>query len=88
MVILDEAQNATTHELKMFLTRIGDRSTVVVNGDVKQTDLGRNSGLGEMINLVNKYDIEGAGLVEFDISDCVRSGIVRIWLEVCDKEGL
>ena len=53
-VLLDEAQNCTYHELKMFLTRLGNGSKTVINGDVMQTDLAQNSGLRKIINLIKQ----------------------------------
>lgn len=73
-VILDEAQNTTPAQMKMFLTRIGPNCTVVVNGDIKQTDLKVPSGLSDAcMRLVNVPLIRQ---VEFGIEDVVRSGIV------------
>ncbi len=86
-IILDEAQNATIHELKMFITRIGENCKVVINGDIKQTDLGTASGLARIVHMVKAYNID-ASVVEFTIDDVVRSGITKAWLEAFDNEGL
>lgn len=88
MVILDEAQNVSLEEFKMFVTRIGERSKVVINGDVKQSDLGQKSGYQRMLQLAKKYNVSGTSLIEFSIDDCVRSGIVREWLHIFDKESI
>ena len=75
-VILDEAQNATSEQMKMFLTRLGFGSKAVVTGDVTQIDLptGR-SGLVEALKIVK--DIEGIGFVNFDERDVVRHKLVQ-----------
>ncbi|MFZ0877994.1 MAG: PhoH family protein, partial [Candidatus Acidiferrales bacterium] len=71
-VILDEAQNTTSEQMKMFLTRLGFNSKAVITGDVTQIDLpmDRRSGLVEAIEIVGK--IEGISLVYFDERDVVR----------------
>jgi phosphate starvation-inducible PhoH-like protein len=75
-VILDEAQNATREQLKMFLTRLGDGSKMIVNGDVTQIDLPRGvrSGLLDTPKLFAK--MEDAAVVQFDASDVVRPSLV------------
>lgn len=75
-VILDEAQNATDDQLKMFLTRLGDRSKMVVTGDVTQIDLpvGQRSGL--RIAAARLADIEDVAVVELDDTDVVRHPLV------------
>jgi phosphate starvation-inducible PhoH-like protein len=76
-VILDEAQNTTTEQMKMFLTRLGFGSKAVITGDITQIDLppGRTSGLVEAINVVG--DIEGISFVHFDDRDVVRHKLVQ-----------
>jgi phosphate starvation-inducible PhoH-like protein len=76
-VILDEAQNTTSEQMKMFLTRLGFNSKAVITGDVTQIDLpaGRRSGLVEAIDVVGK--IEGIALVYFDEHDVVRHNLVQ-----------
>jgi phosphate starvation-inducible PhoH-like protein len=75
-VILDEAQNATSEQLKMFLTRLGNNAKMIVNGDVTQIDLprGASSGLLEAQRLFE--GIEGIGIVELDSGDVVRHPLV------------
>ena len=74
-IILDEAQNATPEQLKMFLTRIGFGSKVVVNGDITQVDLpGGRSGLAELDQVLR--DIEGIAFVRLGSRDVVRHRIV------------
>jgi phosphate starvation-inducible PhoH-like protein len=76
-VILDEAQNTTSEQMKMFLTRLGFGSKAVVTGDITQIDLppGRTSGLVEAIHVVGK--IEGISFVYFDERDVVRHKLVQ-----------
>jgi len=76
-VILDEAQNTTTEQMKMFLTRIGFGTKAVITGDVTQIDLpsGRTSGLVEAMKVVG--NIEGISFVYFDDRDVVRHKLVQ-----------
>src|SRR5262245_3254469 len=76
-VILDEAQNTTTEQMKMFLTRLGFGSKAVITGDITQIDLptGRTSGLIEAIKVVG--GIEGIAFVRFDERDVVRHKLVQ-----------
>jgi phosphate starvation-inducible PhoH-like protein len=76
-VILDEAQNTTSEQMKMFLTRLGFGSKAVVTGDITQIDLPnpRASGLVEALKIVK--DIEGIGIVFFDERDVVRHKLVQ-----------
>ena len=78
-VILDEAQNCTHLQLKMFLTRIGEDSRVVINGDTQQTDIAACSGLRAAAGRLQ--DIQGVCVHEFDCADIVRSRLVRSILE-------
>ena len=87
VLIVDEAQNITTHELKMLLTRVGEGSTIVLNGDIQQSDLKGTSGLGEVIHLAKKHMMD-VPVVEFGVDDIVRSGICAEWVKVFMKEGL
>lgn len=76
-VILDEAQNTTNEQMKMFLTRIGDGTKVFVTGDTTQTDLKSRgkSGLEKALSLLS--GIEGIGIVKLDGRDIVRSALVK-----------
>jgi phosphate starvation-inducible PhoH-like protein len=76
-VILDEAQNTTSEQMKMFLTRLGFGSKAVVNGDITQIDLPnpKLSGLVEALKIVR--DIEGIGITSFDEKDVVRHKLVQ-----------
>jgi phosphate starvation-inducible PhoH-like protein len=75
-VILDEAQNATASQLKMFLTRLGEGTRAVVNGDISQTDLPKSkSGLADAIQRLE--GIEGISVIRFHRSDIQRSRLVE-----------
>ena len=76
-VILDEAQNTTSEQMKMFLTRLGFGSKAVITGDVTQIDLppGRTSGLIEALKVVD--GIEGIDVIHFDDRDVVRHQLVQ-----------
>jgi phosphate starvation-inducible protein PhoH and related proteins len=76
-VILDEAQNTTSEQMKMFLTRLGFNSKAVITGDVTQIDLpqGKKSGLIEALEVCGK--IEGIGVVQFGEKDVVRHNLVQ-----------
>ena len=84
-VILDEAQNTTSEQMKMFLTRLGFNSKAVITGDVTQIDLPdtRRSGLVEAIEVVGK--IEGIALVYFDERDVVRHSLVQRIIKAYDE---
>ncbi len=87
LVILDEAQNTTTNEIKMFLTRIGDDCQVIINGDVSQTDLRETSGLRTVIHLI-KSRMMPIPVVEFTRADIVRSGICAEWVAAFEETNL
>lgn len=76
-VILDEAQNTTLPQIKMFLTRMGRNAKFIVTGDVTQIDLPRRSDSGLMKAMATLEGIEGIGTVRFDRSDIVRHPLVK-----------
>jgi phosphate starvation-inducible PhoH-like protein len=84
-VILDEAQNTTRSQIKMFLTRMGRNAKFIVTGDVTQIDLPRKSDSGLMGAMATLRDIEGIGMVEFDKRDIVRHHLVKYIVEAFDK---
>ncbi|MAO20045.1 MAG: phosphate starvation-inducible protein PhoH [Phycisphaerae bacterium] len=86
-IIVDETQNITTHELKMLLTRVGENSTIVLNGDVQQSDLKEADGLSKVIHLAKKYMLP-VPIIEFGVDDIVRSDICAEWVKVFMKENL
>jgi phosphate starvation-inducible PhoH-like protein len=84
-VILDEAQNATREQMKMFLTRLGPGSRAVVTGDPSQSDLpgGEAAGLGEAVGLLE--NIEGVAVCRFAAADVIRHRLVRRIIEAYDR---
>lgn len=78
LVFLDEAQNTTYSQIKMFLTRIGEGAKVIVNGDIRQTDLEGESGLAIALDVISRYSLP-VPIVEFTNEDVVRSGICKLW---------
>ncbi|MFL6805023.1 MAG: PhoH family protein [Xanthobacteraceae bacterium] len=85
VVILDEAQNTTSIQMKMFLTRLGENSRMIVTGDPSQVDLppGQMSGLHEALRLL--ADVEGIAQVVFTAQDVVRHELVTRIVEAYDK---
>ena len=86
-IIVDETQNITTHELKMLLTRVGEGSRIVLNGDVQQSDLPNGDGLSKVIHLSKKHMLP-VPVVEFGVDDIIRSDICAQWVKVFLKEGI
>jgi phosphate starvation-inducible PhoH-like protein len=86
-IILDEAQNTTSEQMKMFLTRIGLHSKAVITGDVTQIDLplGRNSGLVEARNILS--DVEGLAFCYFNEGDVVRHHLVRLIIKAYQQHA-
>ena len=84
VIILDEAQNTTTHQIKMFLTRLGLNAKMIVTGDMTQIDLPASvtSGLKEAMNILK--GVEGIGWVEFNKKDIVRHKLVQRIVEAYD----
>ena len=87
VVLLDEAQNTTTMQMKMFLTRLGEGSRMIVTGDPTQIDLpaGQKSGLIEAVRILD--EVEGIGRVVFKESDVVRHDLVRRIVTAYDADG-
>ena len=86
-IILDEAQNTTIEQMKMFLTRIGFGSKAVVTGDVTQTDLpaGKQSGLSHVIDVLRA--VEGVAFTFFDAHDVVRHPLVQRIVQAYESRG-
>jgi phosphate starvation-inducible PhoH-like protein len=80
-ILLDEAQNTTAMQMKMFLTRMGPESKMIVTGDTSQIDLPKNqsSGLKEAVRILNQ--VNGIGFVELSGRDVVRHKLVRDIIE-------
>ena len=85
-VILDEAQNATREQMKMFLTRLGDGSKMVITGDKTQIDLpnGKSSGLEDAARILR--GVEGVGILYLTDKDVVRNPLVMIIVRAYDKD--
>ena len=86
-VILDEAQNTTRSQIKMFLTRMGRNAKFIVTGDVTQIDLPRKSDSGLTRAMDTLRGIEGIGMVEFDKRDIVRHPLVKYIVDAFDKQA-
>jgi len=86
-VLLDEAQNATQSQMKMFLTRMGNSAKFIITGDVSQIDLPRNqpSGLIHAVKLLSK--VKGIDFIELDASDVIRHRLVKNIIEAYHKEN-
>jgi phosphate starvation-inducible PhoH-like protein len=85
VVILDEAQNTTSAQIKMFLTRMGMNTKMIITGDCSQVDLPRGvrSGLSEALEILE--GIKGIGFIKMDKKDIVRHKIVSRIVEAYDK---
>jgi phosphate starvation-inducible PhoH-like protein len=75
LCILDEAQNTTPSQMKLFLSRIGEDCKVIIDGDTAQTDIRGLSGLADAVDRL--YDVDKIGIVEFGIDDIVRSAMCK-----------
>lgn len=84
-IILDECQNMTSEQLRVFLTRTGKYSKVVLCGDVAQTSPKfKNSGLEELIQMVDLYDLP-VHTINFTADDIIRSGQCKMWIESYER---
>ena len=85
VIVLDEAQNTTTHQIKMFLTRLGMNAKMIITGDVTQIDLPRSvtSGLTRALSVLR--DVPGIGRVEFGKKDIVRHQLVQRIVEAYER---
>lgn len=86
IIILDEAQNTTTHQIKMFLTRLGMNAKMIITGDITQIDLppSQLSGLKHALRILK--GVKGIGHIEFDKTDIVRHKLVQRIVEAYEKE--
>jgi phosphate starvation-inducible PhoH-like protein len=87
-IILDEAQNATDLQIKMFLTRIGPSAKAIITGDLTQVDLPQNqkSGLAKAVRLLR--NIPGIGYLELDENDVVRHRLVKAIIHAYENERM
>lgn len=85
VIVLDEAQNTTTHQIKMFLTRLGMNAKMIITGDATQIDLPRSTASGLIQSLKVLRDVKGIGKVEFGKKDIVRHALVQRIVEAYEK---
>ena len=85
IIVLDEAQNTTTHQIKMFLTRLGMNAKMIITGDITQIDLPRSTTSGLMQALKVLDGVPGIGHVEFGKKDIVRHRLVQRIVEAYEK---
>ena len=85
VIILDEAQNTTTHQMKMFLTRLGMNAKMIVTGDMTQIDLPSQqvSGLVQAVRILSR--VKGVARIEFDKKDIVRHKLVQRIVEAYEQ---
>jgi phosphate starvation-inducible PhoH-like protein len=83
LMILDEAQNCTLEQIKMFITRMGNNSKIIINGDIKQTDIKNLNGLNVILNKLS--GIEGIGICKLTIDDIQRNGILGKVLKALEE---
>jgi len=86
-VIVDETQNITLPEVKMLVTRIGQGSKLVLNGDIQQSDLKEADGLSKITHYAKKHMLP-IPIIEFGVDDIIRSDICRQWIKVFVEEGV
>ena len=86
IIILDEAQNTTTHQIKMFLTRLGMNAKMIITGDITQIDLppSQQSGLKHALRILK--DVKGIGYIEFNKTDIVRHKLVQSIVDAYERE--
>ena len=78
VIIVDEIQSMTEHELETVITRTGRNSRIIFCGDDCQNDIGKDSGFSKIVPLLRR--MQSISFVDFELSDCVRSGFVREFL--------
>jgi phosphate starvation-inducible PhoH-like protein len=82
-MILDEAQNCTEDQIKMFVSRMGENSKVIINGDIEQNDLRGRSGLEFCMNRLDRID--GIGICKLGYEDIQRNGIIGRFLRALEN---
>ena len=87
VVILDEAQNTTTHQIKMFLTRMGLNAKMIITGDVTQIDLPPHQKSGLVDAIATLKNIDGIATIEFDKNDIVRHHLVQKIVDAYEQQG-
>lgn len=84
-IILDEAQNCSVAEIKMFVSRVGEDCRTVINGDIRQSDIKAESGLAKLIHLVKTYNLP-VPIIEFGVDDIVRGDLCKQWIIAFAKD--
>lgn len=86
-ILLTEAQNTTAKEMKAFVTRTGEDSRVIIDGDINQSDIGPDNGLVWCLKMVKKFKSlsDLTGVVEFNSNDIVRSGLCGAWVKAIES---
>ena len=84
-ILADECQNLTVDQARMLITRIGQNSKLLINGDLKQQDIPAFSGLAWLVDKIDKYELP-VPIIEFTLADCQRSDTCKMWLEVMEME--
>lgn len=87
VLIVDESQDTLPDEIKSVTTRLGENCQLIVCGDPYQTDVKGSNGIDFICEIINKFDIEGASIVEFTPDDVVRSDICGQFVKAYDKMG-
>lgn len=87
VVILDEAQNTTTHQIKMFLTRMGLNAKMIITGDVTQIDLPPHQKSGLVDAIATLKNIDGIATIEFDKNDIVRHHLVQKIVDAYEQQA-
>lgn len=87
-ILVTEAQNLSIDEAQSLVTRVGEDSTLVIDGDIRQTDIKTNNGLTWILETIDKNDSlkKYSGIVEFGIDDVVRSGLCAAWVKAIWKQ--
>jgi len=75
----------TVEQMKVLITRMGEGSKLIVNGDLRQSDIRGKNGLSYAIDVAERYDLN-CGIFEFDSADVVRSGIVAEWVSAFEQD--
>lgn len=84
-IIADEAEDMDIETIRSLVTRIGQNTKLVINGDIKQKNIKQSSGLWYIISLIEKYNLP-VPIIEFTLDECVRSKITKMFLEVFEAE--
>jgi phosphate starvation-inducible PhoH-like protein len=84
-MLADEAEDMDIETIQSLVTRIGENTTLVMNGDIKQKHIKQKSGLGYILKLIKKYNLP-IPIIEFTLDECVRSKVTKMFLECFEQE--